>query len=122
MVANKQEMIQLVTAICEKILCNELKDPQVLAALVEALIEKIKPLSKDLPIDVTLSKQHYVLLESRLDEITGIGVNCNKVHFHADPMMAESCCTIKTPIGIIGFDISRELENIENMLTSGVEE
>ncbi len=116
----KFEMIDFVTVICERILCHELTDPSIVTTVIEELLKKIQPHSQNIPVDVLLSSAMYSTVEQHLGDISA--KEKSVVHFHADSLLPAQTCVVKSSLGLVHFDIARQLESIKEFVASGTEE
>lgn len=100
----KPEIIEFAMTVCERIIRKELSQPHVFARLIHSLLNAAIPsLDRD-ALQIVLSPDDLVLLDKR--EIEGI-------RFLSDPLMQRGDCRIETPTGLLHYEISRELADLQ---------
>jgi flagellar assembly protein FliH len=113
----KRGQVQLVFAICEKVLRRELSNSEVLKGTLESMLSQAQGIiDKSASTQVLLSPEDYNLLEEELSTVQAAVYGAERLDFGQDPEIQRGGCRIETPLGIINFDVKRQLENLEDML------
>ncbi len=112
----KPEFISLAMEISKKILLQELNNPSVFSKLIEKLLIQAKAITHDQVTNIVLSPQDYEMLEHHFSLINFDKHDITKLSFLSDPSIKQGQSRIETSLGLINFDIDRQLKNIENDL------
>lgn len=112
----KPEIIKLCLVLCRKLLQRELSDPESFKELIFKLLDQIKAISKELPIDILISKHDYTLIQSKLDSIELTFKDMPKIHLSIDSFLEKGNCRLESSIGMLNFDIQRMLEDLETKM------
>ncbi len=100
----RPEIVEFSMGVCERIIRRELSQPHVFAQLIGMLISVATARMKQQPLEVVVSPEDYAMLESlELDE----------VQFIQDPLMRRGDCRVESQGGLINYDISRELSELQ---------
>jgi flagellar biosynthesis/type III secretory pathway protein FliH len=112
----KPEIIKLCLALCHKLLQRELSNPEAFKELLMTVLEQIKWITKDIPIDVIVSSQDYEIIQSKFNSMNISQEDMPKIHLIADPFMEKGNCRLETSIGMMNFDIKRILQDLETKI------
>lgn len=95
----KPEVVEFSIAVCERIIRKELSNPQALARLIQTLL-----VSTHKAVRVVLAPDDLALLE---------GIDLEGVECVVDSLMRRGDCRIETTAGLLNYDISRELGDLQ---------
>jgi flagellar assembly protein FliH len=112
----KPEFISLAIEISKKVLQQELNNPSSFSKLIETLLMQAKAITHNEVTNVTLSPEDYEMLEGNFELIKFDKNDITKLDFISDPNVKQGQCRIETSMGLVNFDIDRQLKNIEEDL------
>ena len=115
----KSDLIHLVILICEKILQEKLNNPANFSHLLEKLLKQAKAIAHGEHVQVLLSAEDLQLFEESLEQLNYDKHNITKLDFLSDPSIAKQSCRIESSLGIIHFNLKRELAHLEEALREG---
>lgn len=110
---SKAEIKELLIAICRKILQKEIVKEEAILHVIESLLEQAKSIAHGEVVQILLSPEDLDKLEGRLENLDYDKHNITKLHFISDPSISKGSCRIESSLGMINFDIDRELENLK---------
>jgi len=109
----KPEIIEFALSVCERVIRKELTQPQALVRLINSLLTSIAPSLKHDTIQIVLSPDDFVMLEKSFNQIHYDKREIEGVRFVSDPLMRRGNCRIETKSGLLNYDISRELADLQ---------
>lgn len=109
----KPEMIEFSMGVCERIIRSELSHPQAFVKLINSLIQSATPALKDDTLQIVLSPDDFILLEKSFTHIHYDKREIEGIRFVSDSLMRRGDCRIETKIGLLNYDISRELTDLQ---------
>ncbi|MCH1430163.1 MAG: hypothetical protein GWP59_01810 [Chlamydiales bacterium] len=113
----KPELIELCLKVCQKVIHDELKDPQALSKIVDAVLEKGRKLAGSSSVDIYFSDQDFEALGPTLGKIKGQNAQIRDLNFYSDDSLNRGSVKLETNFGIINFDVTRQIEDLrENLL------
>ncbi|MDF2549993.1 MAG: Flagellar assembly protein FliH, partial [Chlamydiales bacterium] len=102
----KGEIIQMTVAMAEKIFPQLLLEEGRLVKMLDHLIETIKPMSRNHPLEIALSTEDYELLLKQ-------GLEEKETKFFSDKTLPRGNIRLETPLGLLNFDMKRMLKDLE---------
>ncbi|MFT4551629.1 MAG: flagellar assembly protein FliH [Chlamydiales bacterium] len=114
--ASKAEITKLIIAICEKILHKKLENTDTFIHIVEKLLSKAKAIAHGEHVQILFFPDDLVALENGLESLDYDKHNITRLDFISDPSVPQGTCRLESSLGLINFDIKRELENLEEEL------
>lgn len=112
----RSDLIHLVILICEKILKKKIRQPESLGEIIENLLKQAKSIAHGEQVQVLLSAEDLDQLEHRLQTLDYDRHNITKLDFISDPSVPQGSCKIESSLGMIHFNIDRELEHLEEVI------
>jgi flagellar assembly protein FliH len=113
----KPELIELSLQVCQKVIHNELKDPNDLARVTGVVLDKGKKLIDGMSADVFFSEKDFVALGPLFEKIKKRNPEAKDLNFYSDDSLNKGSVKLETNLGIINFDINRQIEDLrENLL------
>ncbi|MCH9627540.1 MAG: hypothetical protein S4CHLAM2_11810 [Chlamydiales bacterium] len=109
----KPEIIEFAMSVCEQVLRKELSQPQTLVRLIHSLLAVATPPLKEDTIKVVLAPDDFLMLEKNFDHIHYDKKEVKEIRFVSDPLMRRGDCRIETTSGLLNYDISRELNDLQ---------
>ncbi len=109
----KPEIIEFSMSVCEQVLRKELSQPHALVRLIHSLLVVVTPSLKDDSIKIVLAPDDFLMLENHFDEIQYDKREVKGIHFVSDSLMRRGDCRIETTSGLLNYDISRELNDLQ---------
>ncbi len=109
----KPEIIEFAMTVCERVIRKELSQPHALVKLINSLLTSATPALKHDTIQIVLSPNDFVLLDKSFDQIHYDKREIEGVRFVSDPTICRGDCRIETKTGLLNYDISRELSNLQ---------
>ncbi|MCC5832891.1 MAG: hypothetical protein JJU12_07610 [Chlamydiales bacterium] len=110
----KPEIVEFTLAVCERVIRKELSQPQALVRLINSLLVSATPSLKNDTIQIVLSPDDFVILEKSFTQIQYDKREIAGIRFVADPLMRRGDCRIETKTGLLNYDISRELADLQS--------
>ncbi len=108
----KPELIEFSLTVCERVIRQELSQPEKLAKMIDSLLAGAAvSLQGDL-VKIVLAPDDLVLLEKHLNKIQYDKREIKALRFVSDPLMRRGDCRIETKAGLLNCSISRELEDL----------
>lgn len=107
----KPEMIEFSLKVCERIIRRELSQPESLAKLISSLLSTLDGGVKSGTIDIFLSSEDVALLQNHHDQINLKGALGFRLI--ADPLVRRGDVRIENKMGLLNYDISRELAELQ---------
>jgi flagellar assembly protein FliH len=114
--ASKAELSELLIAICEKILHKKLENPESFTTIVENLLSKATSIAHGENVQILFHQEDLEAIEGNLKTIEFDKHNITRLDFISDPSVPQGTCRLVTSLGLINFDVKRELENLEEEL------
>ena len=114
--ASKAEITKLIIAICEKILHKKLENTDAFIHIVENLLSKAKSIAHGEHVQILFFPDDLETLENQLKSLDYDKHNITRLDFISDPSVPQGTCRLESSLGLINFDIKRELENLEEEL------
>lgn len=109
----KPEIIKFNINLMEKLLQQQLTQPAIFAALIEKLLQQVKSNIKDVAINVILAPEDAHMLKANFQTIGLLSEALPRVNLIEEPSMARGNCRLETPLGMLNYDISRLLKDLE---------
>lgn len=109
----KPDIVKLCLILCEKLLQKELKDPLAFASLIDKLLQQVKSIIKDVPVDVVVAPEDLEMLKNNMEAIGETGEALKQIHFIAETTMERGNCRLETSLGMLNFNIQRVLKDLE---------
>lgn len=116
----KPELIRFALAVCGKVLRQQLKDPDILAALVEDMLDQATPMLSEMKAHVVLSSESKTILGDRLDSI-GVYHDIGGLRWIVDKQMPANDLRIECDDGMLHFNLERQLEELEQRVLEAEE-
>lgn len=113
---SKETLIAFTLSICEKILKQQLSNPDIFSKVVEKLLVQAKSIAHKEQVQILFSPQDLNLLESRLQLVEYDKHNITQLDFLSEPSIPQGSLRIESSLGIINFDVQRELDNFNEEL------
>lgn len=107
---SRAEIVRFSTAVAEKLIGGELKDPEIFSRLVSSLVRTARPLIQESKGAVWVHPEDLLLLQDHLDRIRG---DLSHLLFEVDESLNRGEFRIEAPLGLVNFDMQRELEGLE---------
>ncbi len=114
----KPEIIEFAIAVCERVIRKELTQPQALVRLINSLLASATPSLKNDTIRIVLSPDDFVMLEKSFHHIQYDEREVEGVRFVSDPLMRRGDCRVETKTGLLNYDISRELADLQSKIVT----
>ena len=109
----KPEVLRFCKSACEKILEKELSQEEEMMNLVARLLSRAKGFARDKPVDVILASAQFECLSQKLETfLTEQGLDM-KINLVSDSTLPVGHCQINTSMGMLNFNIRRQLDDIE---------
>jgi flagellar assembly protein FliH len=115
---SKPEIINFCLRTCEELLHKELSDPVRHIQFIKSLLSAGKALLEAVPITIRLSETDFSSIHQTLERYPETSADFQRVHFVPDEMIQNGNCLIQTSLGLLNFDIRRQLEDIERKILS----
>lgn len=112
----KPEMIKFCLAVCERIIMQELTNPQAFVRLINTLLHQVKSQLKGTHIEVLVSTEDLAMLQQSLPHIAYDMEDFKGLDFIADKTIERGNCRINMPLGLLNFDIKRLLSELEKQV------
>ncbi len=112
----KPEIIEFAISICERILRKELSQPEALIHLVSSLIDFVIASPSHESIQVYLTVEDLALLQKHLHLMRHKTAEGETIKYLADSLMRRGDCRIETKTGLLKYDISRELSDLQEKI------
>lgn len=109
----KPEILKFNINLMGKVLQQQLSNPDTFASLIGKLLEQISIAIKDVPITIVLSPEDNRMLSEKLKAIYSTENYDRKILFVEDSSMERGNCRLETTLGIMNFDISRLMKDLE---------
>ncbi|MCB1135725.1 MAG: hypothetical protein KDK78_05610 [Chlamydiia bacterium] len=106
----KPEIIRFCLAVCSQVLRRELRDPDLVKAVLLQLIDQAKPVLAEARVQVSLAPSDFEALQPSLDAFSK---DAPLMHFAADKSLPQGDFRIEAPMGLVNFDIKRQMEILE---------
>lgn len=109
----KPEIVEFAISLCERIIRKELSHPEALVQLINSLLNVSATHLRNAKLNIILSPDDLVMLETQLIKIQYDQREIEGISFHSDPSVQRGDCRIETPSGLLNYNISRELANLQ---------
>ncbi|MDF2577050.1 MAG: fliH [Chlamydiales bacterium] len=111
----RPDLINLATSICEKVLKRDLAQESSMVQLIDSLLLQHQRLIKEAPLTIVLPSEEATTIRNWLEKqhYDSNSQLMDKVQFQPDERMIKGNCRIEFPMGIIHFDIERQLAEIK---------
>ncbi len=109
----KPEIIEFAIAVCERVIRKELTQPHVFARLINTLLTAATPQLNSDTLRVVLAPEDFSILESSFHQIQYNVEEIEGIRFVSDPLMRQGDCRIETSSGLLNYNISRELADLQ---------
>lgn len=109
----KPEIIEFSLAVCEKVIRKELTHPEIFVHLINALLNQSARTLGNETLHIILSPADFHLLEKQFSLIHYDKQEIAGLRFFSDPFIRQGDCRIEAKSGLLNYDISRELEEIQ---------
>ena len=113
---NRGEIIELCISISEKVLSKELSNKQHLIQTIGNVLSKAKSISHNEAVHIFLSEGDYEKFKGQIEKIHFDHIKSKSLDFASDINVKVNNFRIESSLGILNFDIKRQLELIENDL------
>ncbi len=111
--ALKPEIIEFSLSVCEKVIRQELLQPDKLAKMIDSLLAAATPFLQGELVKIILSPDDLVSLEKYIGKIQYDQKEIKGVRFAPDPQVKRGDCRIETKQALLNCTISRELEDLK---------
>jgi flagellar assembly protein FliH len=112
----KGDIVKLTLAVCEKILKQQVDNSKTFSSLVESLLNQAKFVFNEENVRVVLSPEDLERFESQLKAINYDQNTIKKLTFLSDSAIAKGNCRIEASMGLVNFDIRRQLSDLQETL------
>lgn len=113
----KPELVELCLQICNKILSVELENKQNMIQVIESVLKKARPIFGEGDVQLSFSEEDFEALEPYLGKLKGQHPQVKALNFQADDTLKKGDVRLETPLGIMQFDLDRQIEDLrENLL------
>lgn len=110
----KPEIIEFSLAICERVIRQELAQPEKLARMIDSLLATATASLQGDLVKIILSPDDLILLENHLTKIQYDKHEIKGIRFNPDPTIRRGDCRIEAKTGLLNCTISRELEDLRS--------
>lgn len=107
----KPEVIEFAMTVCERLIRRELSQPEDLIALINSLLTATRNSLKGHTIAVILSPEDLQMMEAHIASMHGHPLE--SLVFSADSLMRRGDVRLETKAGLLNYDISRELADLQ---------
>lgn len=115
----KPELIDIALAICEKVIRNELREPEGLIQLINAVLEESRTQLKSTFVQIYLAPEDLEMIEEHLSQIHYNKQRIQDLRFDADPLMQRGDCRIETQSELLNYAVARELADLKMQILEG---
>jgi len=117
----KRDVIDFALIASEKIIRRDLRDRELLVAIIEEMLVQARPIIKNEPVRIFLSSEDFTVLEKHFEDINYDKNEIKKLQFFVDNSIRQGDCQVRTSLGLINFDVARQLEDVKETAISNVE-
>jgi len=110
----RPEIVEFSLAVCERILRQELSQPEKLVRMIDSLLSSATGTLQGDVVKILLSPDDLILIEKHLNQIHYDKREIKSVRFIADPLIRRGDCRIETKTGLLNCTLSRELEDLRS--------
>lgn len=110
------ELIPFCLSVCEQILRREINEKESYSQLLEMLFQQASNICKGKNIELIISPDDLEFLENGLEHLKLPPDLLKKVYVSTNPNLSQGDCRVETELGLINFDIKRQLEGLEKRL------
>lgn len=114
--ALRAELISLVLVVCEQIVRRELSDKEHYCQLIESLLKHASSILKTQSLDLVMAEDDLAFLREGLQTLQIDPELKTKIHLASDPNLERGDCRIETDLGLLNYDVKRQLEGLEKKL------
>lgn len=112
----KPEIIEFSLTICERVLRQELSQPQILVKLIDALLATAVQHLQDEDMKLLLSPEDLVLIQAHLHQIHYDKKEIKRLRFLSDPQIKRGDVRIETESGMLHQTIVRSLDDLRSKI------
>jgi flagellar assembly protein FliH len=109
----KPEIIKFNINLMEKLLQQELKNPDVFISLIEKLLQQVESVVKDVSINVVVSPEDGQLLKTRFKALGLPSQALSRINLMEESTIERGSCRLETSLGMLNYDIPRLMKDLE---------
>ena len=113
---NHAELISFTLCVCERILRRELSQQDNLQKLIQMLFDQAGSILKGKRVDISVHPDDLELLEGGLAFLKIDSQLRENTTLIANPSLERGNCQLDTDLGLLNFDIRRQLDSLEKRL------
>lgn len=110
------ECIPFCLAVCEQILRRELSHKESYTKLLDSVLQYASVITKNQQVNLFVAEEDHVFLSDGLHQLKIEGGLAERLHVSVDPNLLRGDCRLETELGLVNFDIKRQLDNLEKRL------
>jgi flagellar assembly protein FliH len=109
----KPEIIKFNINLMEKLLQQELKNPEVFISLIEKLLQQVESVIKNVSINVIVSPEDGQLLKANIQTLGLPSQALSRINLLEESTMERGNCRLETSLGMLNYDIPRLMKDLE---------
>lgn len=110
----KPELVEFSLVVCEKVIRQELSQPERLAKMIDSHLATATPFLQGDLVKIILAPDDLIVLEDYLGKIQYDKREIKSLRFVPDSSIRRGDCRIETKTGLLNCSISRQLEDLRS--------
>lgn len=109
----KPELIRFSMVVCESLLKHTLQNPEHLTNLIDQVLDAAQSIIVDQSLSIVLSPEDHKRVDPFIQDVVKNHADLDHISLIADQSLPEGVFRVESTLGLIKWDIHRQLEQIE---------